>query len=160
MAAIKPSKAEIIERITQIVNDAGLPQGIEPVEVSFAGAGSQRLLRVYIDKPGGVTHGDCEAVSRHLSEVLDAEDLIPGQAYTLEVSSPGVERKLTKPSDFIRFTGQKIRVVLREPVQDRTLWDGLLSSFADGVITLEPAAGEPVQIHLEQVSRANLKFEW
>lgn len=161
MAATKPVKAEIIERVTQIVEHSGRPEGIEPVEVSFAGSGSQRLLRIYIDKPGGVTHGDCEAISRRVSDVLDAEDVIPGASYTLEVSSPGVERKLGKPADFVRYTGQKIRVVLREPVESRTLWDGVLTSFSeDHTITLTPAQGEPVQFQLDQVSRANLKFEW
>ena len=118
------------------------------------------MLRISIDKPGGVTHADCEFISRETGEVLDAEDWIPGGKYTLEVSSPGVERKLSKPKDFERFAGQKAKIVLREPVANQSRWEGTLAGFADGMILLEPAPGEVIQIPLSQVSKANLKFEW
>jgi ribosome maturation factor RimP len=92
--------------------------------------------------------------------ILDVEDVIPGSRYTLEVSSPGVERKLTKPREFERFIGQKVKVVLREPVENQRHWVGALTNFAEGIITLEPSPGRSVQFPLEQVERANLKFEW
>jgi ribosome maturation factor RimP len=112
------------------------------------------------DKPAGVTHADCEYMSHEVGTILDVEDVIPGGKYTLEVSSPGVERKLTRPRDFERFTGQKIKVVLRQPVEERRQWAGVLAGFTEGVITLEPAPGKTVRIPLEQVEKANLKFEW
>ena len=130
------------------------------MEVKWAGAGGSRLLRIYIDKPEGVTHADCEMISESVSNVLDAEDLVPGGRYTLEVSSPGIERKLSRPRDFERFTGQKIKVVLKEAVENRKVWDGKLASFAEGIITLQPDRGEPIQFRLELIERANLKFEW
>jgi ribosome maturation factor RimP len=99
-------------------------------------------------------------MSQQVGTILDVEDIIPGGKYTLEVSSPGVERKLSRPRDFERFTGQKIKVTLREPVAEKNHWMGLLSSFADGIITLEPAPGKTIQFPLEQVEKANLKFEW
>lgn len=157
-------KTELIEKVTQIVDRAGLRDGIEAVEVSLAGGGNNRLLRIYIDKPEGVTHADCERISQYVGAVLDAEDLIPGGSYTLEVSSPGVERKLIRPRDFERFTGKKVKISLRQPLPEvageRKLWEGTLAGFADGVITLQPAQGDPVRIPLDLVSRANLKFEW
>jgi ribosome maturation factor RimP len=103
-------------------------------------------------------------VSNYVSTVLDAEDLIPGGAYELQVSSPGVERKLSRPRDFERFTGKKVKVVLREPLDPGgggpKFWEGTIAAFRDGSIVLEPAKGDPVTIPLDRVERANLKFEW
>ncbi len=156
------AKQDIVDKITQIVERAGKPDGVEPVEVVWSGAGKQRLLRITIDKPGGVTHGDCEAISHYVGTVLDAEDVLPGGVgYRLEVSSPGVERKLTKPADYQRFAGQKIKAVLRQPVGGRTVLEGVLESISpDLAITIRPAGGEPIQVSLDAVTRANLKFEW
>ena len=107
-----------------------------------------------------VTLADCEFISQHVGTILDVEDVIPGAGYRLEVSSPGVERKLTKPREFERFVGQKVKVVLRQPVENQRHLTGTLKSFAAGVITLEPGPGKSVQFPLEQVEKANLKFEW
>ncbi len=154
-----------IDKVSEIVDRAGREDGIEAVEISWLGGGNNWLLRIYIDKLEGVTHGDCEMISHYVGTVLDAEDVIPdGVSYTLEVSSPGVERKLSKPKDFERFTGKKVKIVLREPLaaaeDKRTFWEGTLAGFKEGVITLQPAKGEPAAIPLERVERANLKFEW
>ena len=118
------------------------------------------MLRLYIDKPAGVSHADCELISQQVGTILDVEDVIPGGRYTLEVSSPGVERKLSRPRDFERFIGQKIKVVLREPVDDRRHWAGTLTAFADGVVTLEPSPEKTLQFPLHLLEKANLKFEW
>ena len=154
------NRESIETRVAEIVERVGTPGQIEPVEVQLLGGGKARLLRIYIDKPGGVTHADCELITHEVGDILDTEDVIPGGTYTLEVSSPGVERKLSKASDFQRFVGQKAKVVLREPVQNQKRWEGTLASFTDNVVTLQPAAGEPVEFPLDQVEKANLKFEW
>jgi ribosome maturation factor RimP len=112
------------------------------------------------ERPGGVTLADCEFISQNVGTILDVEDVIPGQRYTLEVSSPGVERKLTKPRDFERFVGQKVKVALRQPVENQRTWVGALASFAEGMITLEPSPGRSIRFPLDQVEKANLKFEW
>ncbi len=151
---------EFTDKVTEIVERAGRHDSIEAVEVQWLGAGRNRLLRIYIDKPGGVTHADCEMISQYVSTVLDTEDLVPGGSYTLEVSSPGVERKLTRPRDFERFVGQKIKVVLREPVESRKVWDGTLAAFDGSAITLAPEGHDPIGFPLSSVERANLKFEW
>ena len=90
---------------------------------------------------------------------MDVEDIVPGH-YTLEVSSPGVERKLLKPRDYERFQGKKARITLREPVEGRKNWEGTLAGFTEGVVTLETGPGNARQIPLEQIHKANLKFEW
>jgi len=155
-----PQKDAITETITQITDRVGRAQGIEPVEVEVLGGGKSRVVRIYIDKPQGVTHADCEFISQQVGTILDVEDVIPGGSYTLEVSSPGVERKLTKPTDFQRFVGQKAKVVLREPVENQKSWIGTLKAFEDNLITLEPTEGKSVQFSFDQVQKANLKFEW
>ena len=83
---------------------------------------------------------------------------MPGH-YTLEVTSPGVERKLLKPVDFERLTGKKARITLHEPVENQRNWEGTLAGYQDGLITLETAA-KTVSFRLDQVAKANLKFEW
>ena len=124
--------ASKIEEIAQRVAES---EGLELVEVEVLGGGNSRLVRIYIDKPAGVTHADCELVSHQVGTILDVEDVMPGGSYTLEVSSPGVERKLLKPQDFERFQGKKAKVTLREPVENQRHWEGTLAGFEDGVIS-------------------------
>jgi ribosome maturation factor RimP len=154
------ARTTVVDTVREIAERAGSSEGIEIVDVQLLGGGGTRVLRLFIDKPSGVTHADCEFMSEQVGTILDVEDVIPGGRYTLEVSSPGVERKLTKPSDFERFVGQKVKVVLRQPVAEQRHWAGVLKSFADGTLTLEPAPGKLVEIPFDQVEKANLKFEW
>lgn len=153
-------KSTILNKIQEIADRSAAREGLEVVELELLGGGNSRLLRIYIDKPGGVTHGDCELMSQQIGTVLDVEDVIPGGSYTLEVSSPGVERKLSRASDFERFAGQKAKVVLKEPVENQKHWEGVLRGIQDGVIAIEPREGQVVHVPLDQVRRANLKFDW
>jgi ribosome maturation factor RimP len=153
-------KAGLIQRLTELGEQAAQGSGIEVVEVDLRGAGKARLLRVYIDKPGGVTHGDCEFISQRLGELIDREDAVPGDSYTLEVSSPGVERKLSKPRDFERAVGQKVRLLVHEPVEGQLRWEGRLAGISGSLLMLEVEPSNLLQIPLEKVRKANLKFEW
>jgi ribosome maturation factor RimP len=153
-------RTAVTEKIQQIAERVGSSAGLEIVDVQLLGGGGSRLLRIFIDKPEGVSHADCEFISQQVGTILDVEDVVPGSHYTLEVSSPGVERKLTKAGEFERFVGQKVKVVLRQPVDNQRHWVGALKSFAEGIITLEPSPGRSVTFPLEQVEKANLKFEW
>ena len=150
-----------VQRIAEI---AAARVGLEIVDVELKGAGSNQLLRITIDKPGdrnsAVTHTDCETISREVGEALDAEDPISGP-YSLEVTSPGVERKLKKWQDWERFRGEKAKVVLKDPVGDLKHFDGVIARTADDrSVTIELAGGAEVTFAFEQVDRANLKFEW
>src|SRR5439155_1046964 len=107
----------VISKIEEIVQRVAQSEGIEVVEVELKGGGRNQLLRISIDKPEGVTHGDCELISQQVGTILDVEDVLTGH-YTLEVSSPGVERKLLKPKDFERFQGKKAKISLREPIDN------------------------------------------
>lgn len=150
----------VLDQVREIADRVGASKGIEIVDIELLGGGKGRVLRIFIDKPEGVTHADCETISQNVGTILDVEDVIPGAGYSLEVSSPGVERKLTRPRDFERFTGQKIKVVLREPVENQRRWEGVLKSFANGVISLETSNGKNLEFPLDRVEKANLKFEW
>jgi ribosome maturation factor RimP len=167
-------REDAISRITAIAEQAATPAGLEVVEVELKGSGRSHLLRIYIDKPEGVTHADCELVSREVSAALDLEDPIPG-TYELEVSSPGVERKLGKWQDWRRFEGKKVKVVLKEALPGGTpdladapalkYFDGVISRAADDstgarTVTVELPGGRQVTFPVEQVDHANLKFEW
>ena len=154
-----------IERVQQIAERVTASSGLELVEVEFRGGGKSRMLRLFIDKPGGVTHEDCANLSREVSTILDVEDVVPG-SYLLEVSSPGLDRKLSRPADFERFTGSRVKIMTRDPVNGNRHFDGRLQSFQDGRLTLEltapkkksQAAETPQQLELtlDNVEKANL----
>ena len=154
------SREAVASRIAEIAERVAASEGIEVVETQVLGGGKARLVRIFIDKPGGVSHADCERMSKDVGTILDVEDVVPGGSYTLEISSPGVERKLSRPRDFERFVGQKAKIVLREPLENSRHWQGILAGFSDGLVTLEPEAGKTIQFPLAQVEKANLKFEW
>ena len=152
-------RQEVVSKIEEIAQRVAASDGIEVVEVEFKGNGNNQLLRISIDKPAGVSHADCELVSQQVGTILDVEDVVPGH-YTLEVSSPGVERKLLKPNDYIRFQGKKAKIVLREPVEKQRHWEGILAGLDEGTVLLNVGADRVMRFPLSQVERANLKFEW
>lgn len=154
-----------IERIREIAERVAASSGLELVDVEFRGGGKARMLRIVIDKPGGVTHEDCATLSREVGTILDVEDVVPGSSYTLEVSSPGLDRKLTKAADYERFTGSRVRLVTREPVEGKHEFDGRLEKFNDGRLTLELPArkkqpASKVEIELGNVEKAHLVPEF
>jgi ribosome maturation factor RimP len=148
------------ERITAIAERAAAREGLEVWNVDVLGAGRSRLVRIFIDKPDGVTLADCELMSQQVGTVLDVEDIVPDQRYHLEVSSPGIERRLFKPEHFARFAGQKARIALREPFENQRRWEGVLAGVEEGMILLETANGASLRFSLDQIEKANLKFEW
>jgi ribosome maturation factor RimP len=153
-------RGAVVEKVEEIAERVGARAGIEIAGVELVGGGAGRVLRIFIDKPEGVSHADCEFISHNVGTILDVEDVVPGARYTLEVSSPGLERRISKPRDFERFTGKKLKVTLRQPIENQRHFTGALTEFKEGIITLEPSPGRSIQFPLEQVERANLKFEW
>jgi ribosome maturation factor RimP len=180
-----------IEKVREICDRVAGSLGLEIADIEFkGGAGKQgRLLRIFIDRPyvpgqqqqeeseasvNGVTLEDCANVSREVSTILDVEDVIPGAEYTLEVSSPGLDRKLSRVSDYQRFTGSMVKIMTREPVgvteksKGNRHWEGRLTKFEGNTMTLDVSAGrkkqkgqkqaaaELVEIELGNVEKANL----
>ena len=133
-------------------------EGLHLVDVELKGGNSNQLLRIFIDKAGGVSHADCALVSEQLSAMLDVEDIFPGR-YVLEVSSPGLDRKLTRPSDFTYFVGRRARVVLKEAMGDQKVLEGRLVGFADGRVRIDLGDHGLQEFDLANVRKAQLVVE-
>ncbi|MGH9683708.1 MAG: ribosome maturation factor RimP [Candidatus Acidiferrales bacterium] len=139
--------------------------GLEVFDVEWK-IGKQRLLRIYLDRlPGpsnpegaGVTHNDCQHVSEQVSVIFDVEDLVPGPSYILEVSSPGLDRKLIKPADYERFAGRLAKIWTNEPVENRNCLEGRLAGYADGAVRLNLNNRE-VSVPFAGIRKANLVVE-
>ena len=161
-----------LDKIREIAERVAQSSGLELVDLELQGGGKSRMLRAYIDKPGGVTHEDCATFSREVSTIFDVEDAVPGSSYLLEVSSPGLDRKLFKPEDYQRFTGSLVKLTTRDPVNGNQHFEGRLKALHDGRITLELVgrnkskkheaveAGTEVEIALANVEKANLVPEF
>jgi ribosome maturation factor RimP len=147
-----------LEKIREAAQRVAGSSGLDVVDVEWK-VGRQRFLRVILDKPGGVSHGDCEKVSHELGVILDVEELIPGPSgYVLEVSSPGLDRKLTQPAEFERFRGRRAKISLSQPVENLTFYEGRLAGYADGRVQLE-VNGRVVALPFEWIRKAQLVVE-
>jgi ribosome maturation factor RimP len=161
-----------LDKIQEIAERVAQSSGLEVVEIELLGGGKARTLRIFIDKPEGVTHEDCANFSREAGTIFDVEDAVPGATYTLEVSSPGLDRKLSKAADFERFTGSLVKLMTRDPINGNRHFEGRLKAFQDGRLSLEltgrkknkkqeaVAAGAAVEIELANVEKANLVPEF
>ncbi len=148
------------ERIRVLLEPILKSLGLDLWELAFQKQGPKWLLRVYIDREigGGVTLSDCEAVSRDLSAALDVEDIIK-HAYVLEVSSPGLDRALTKPEHFIRFTGRSVRIKTFQAIGKEKVFRGRLTGIVGSVVQIEVAEGVVHNIPLANIAQANLEVE-
>jgi ribosome maturation factor RimP len=154
-----------LEKVREAAERVAGSLGLEIFDVEWK-IGKQRLLRVYIDRlPGpqnpeelGIAHKDCERVSEQLSVILDVEDLIPGPSYVLEVSSPGLDRKLIKPTDYERFVGRLAKVWVTEPIENQNYFEGRLAGYADGIVKLKVRDRE-LAVPFSGIKKANLVVE-
>jgi ribosome maturation factor RimP len=154
-----------LDKIREAAERVAHSLGLEIFDVEWK-IGKQRLLRVYIDRlPGpqnpeglGVTHKDCERVSEQLSVILDVEDLVPGPSYVLELSSPGLDRKLMKPADYERFVGRLAKIWLNEPIEKQAYLEGRLAGYADGVVKVTVRDRE-LDVPYAAIKKANLVVE-
>jgi ribosome maturation factor RimP len=145
-------------RVREIARRAAEARGLELVHVEMAGGARAPVVRIFIDKPGGVTHEDCSEVSTHVGTVLDVEDFIP-DAYTLEVSSPGLERGLYNRGDFERFAGRLARIRTRGAVGGQRNFRGrILSVEGDDLLFDDKTTGR-VRVPLSEVAKANLEID-
>jgi ribosome maturation factor RimP len=156
-----------LDQVRAIAERVAASLGLEVVEVEMRGGGKSRMLRVFIDRQNGVTHEDCANLSREVSTILDVEDAMPGGSYLLEVSSPGLDRKLSRAADFERFQGSRVKLTTREPVNGNRHFEGKLERFESGRLTLNLAearrkfrpahdATQELEIDLANVEKANL----
>jgi len=147
-----------LEKIRAIAERVVTSEGLTLVDVELKGGRVNPLLRVYIDKPEGVSHAHCQLVSEQLSAILDVEDPFPA-SFVLEVSSPGLDRKLVKPRDFEYFAGRRARLVLREAIGQQKVVEGRLAGFEGGRVRMDLAEGGMAEFELANISKARLIVE-
>ena len=151
-------KAPITQSVTELIEPGLLAKGLELIDVEFKKEGKKWVLRIYIDREGGVTLEDCQKVSRLAGDLIEVEDVIE-PVYTLEVSSPGLNRVLKKEKDFLKYSGKKINVQCHAPMDGRKKFTGILTGFIDQSIHLE-VDGQQYTIPLSLVAKANLVIEF
>ena len=145
-------------RVREIARRTAEERGLELVHVEFAGGPRSPAVRVFIDKPGGVTHEDCSGVSTHVSTVLDVEDFI-SEAYTLEVSSPGLERGLYNREDFERFAGRLAKLKTRGAVGGQRNFRGRIVAVEGDEVVFDDKTTGRVRVPLSEVAKANLEID-
>ncbi|ACN13578.1 conserved hypothetical protein [Desulforapulum autotrophicum HRM2] len=144
----------IVTAIESIAEPLCIAEGFELVHVECVSDQGGMIVRIYLDKPGGITLDDCVHMTRHLGDIIDVE-LEEISAYRLEISSPGAKRPLKKLADFERFLGSRVKVEAVEPIGGRLKFTGILSKVQDGCVEVV-VNNEPVVFHFEQISKSRL----
>ena len=155
---MRVSRQQIETVVSQIAGEIAQTQGVEIVDVEYVKTGAGYYLRVFIDKPDGVGLDDCQRLSEVLSDRLDEVDPIPGP-YSLEVSSPGLDRPLKKPADFDRFAGKRVQIKTYAPIDGRKNWQGTLLGRVDDGIEVE-VDGARVALPIDAIAKARLVPEF
>ena len=150
--------ASIAERIEEIASRACIDHGLELVHAEIAGPDGKPIIRVFIDKPVGVTHQDCAEVSLHMGTILEVEDFIHSP-YTLEVSSPGLERGLYKRADYERFAGQAAKLKTRIAIGGQRNFRGRIIRVDGANVSFEDNTSGLVELPLEVIVKANLEID-
>ncbi len=145
----------IREEVINLVGPLLEESGMELVDVEYRPEHGRNTLRLYIDKPGGITLDDCSNVSRELGTILDVKDIIPA-SYDLEVSSPGIDRPLTREKDFKNFAGKMVKVQTKDPVSGRRNFHARLGGLKDGRVLLTDSDGHGWEIKISNIKRARL----
>jgi ribosome maturation factor RimP len=146
---------EVREEVRQLAQPLADDDGLELVDVELASLGRHRVIRVYLDKPGGVSVGDCSQFSRRLSDCLDMNQTVPG-SYLLEVSSPGLERALRTLEHVERFAGRRVALAVREPHDGRRNWEGVLLGPSEGRAGVRTDEGQEYWFDWAEVKSARL----
>jgi ribosome maturation factor RimP len=147
------------EAIAKVIERVAAREGLELVHWETLGPRNSFVLRIFIDKPGGVSHGDCEAVSNQVGTLLDVEDLIANR-YILEVSSPGIERGLYKRADYERFAGSRIKLRTFEPIDGQRNFRGKLLGLVADNISFDADGRGQLEIPFEQIAKANIEYQF
>lgn len=157
------SQESVVEKVNRIASSLAESLGLELVEVEYRRVGRSMTLRLFIDKQGGINLDDCSGFSHEFSQLLDVEDCIK-EHYTLEVSSPGLDRPLKRPEDFVRYAGRLVKAKTFELVPDvegnkRKTFLGDLIGLEDGLVSIRLKEGQLAELPLEKIAKINLEFE-
>jgi ribosome maturation factor RimP len=148
---------DIVKAVENILDPLLSEKDLELVDLEYLSAGRGKILRIYIDKSGGVTLGDCENVSKELSALLDVHNVIP-YTYTLEVSSPGLTRPLKRPRDFERSKGKNIKIKTKTDINEKRVFRGRLVDYIDETVSVQTEEGF-YTIPLDYISEAKLVLD-
>jgi ribosome maturation factor RimP len=151
-------RQEIADQVAAMATPIGTRMGLEVVDVELVGEGRHQVLRVLVDRDGGVSVDECARLSEALSRELDLYDL-PLGTYTLEVASPGLDRALRKPAEFVRFSGRTVAVTAYAPVEGQRRFRGRLLGLVDGRVALRLEDGREVRLGLDEIAQAKLVVE-
>jgi ribosome maturation factor RimP len=146
------------ERVRAIAEQVTIDHGVELVHAEVAGPDNKPIVRIFIDKPTGVTHEDCSEVSFHIGTILDVEDFIHS-SYTLEVSSPGLERGLYKPADYERFAGNAAKMKTRQAIDGQRNFRGRLLGVDGRDVLFEDRTSGRVRVPMDSIVKANLEVD-
>lgn len=152
------ASSSVEDRVRTIAERIAIENGLELVHAEVAGPDNKPIVRVFIDKPNGVTHQDCSEVSLHLGTILDVEDFIHS-SYTLEVSSPGIERGLYKHQDYERFAGSSAKMRTRKPINGQRNFRGRLLGTDGTDVLFEDRTSGRVTIPFDAIAKANLEMD-
>jgi ribosome maturation factor RimP len=160
------AQLDVVEQVREVAARVAATHGLDVFDVQYRREAAGMVLRVQIDRPGAgataeesVSVDDCARISRDLSAVLDVEDIVP-TAYTLEVSSPGLDRPLRGADDYRRFVGRRAKLVMREAVDGQTFFKGRLAGLEDHHVLIETDQGRRHRVPLGVITRANLEVEF
>ncbi|MBI5893126.1 MAG: ribosome maturation factor RimP [Deltaproteobacteria bacterium] len=148
---------DIISSIKELAAPILADNNIELVDIEYKVEMGRRVLRFFIDKEGGITLGDCERVSREVSAILDVKDIMP-HSYSLEVSSPGIDRPLTKKDDFIRYKNKKARIKTKTPIQGRRNFSIVIEGVKDEDVVVRDSENRILEIPIENIEKARLEI--
>jgi ribosome maturation factor RimP len=146
---------QVVSRLKEVLLPALNSFGVEMVDLRYRLENRGWVLRLFIDKEGGITLEDCQRVSEQVGDLLDVEDLI-GHGYRLEVSSPGLDRPLTREGDFVRFTGKRARISSREPISNQRNFQGKILGVQDHQVLIEEDKGVKIAIPFPAILKARL----
>ena len=150
--------SKIDDRVLEISDELAEKMSFSVVAVEFKKEGQEKILRVYIDKDGGVDLDDCEKFSRSLEEILDEEDFIE-EAYSLEVSSPGLDRQLKKEREILHYIGREVEVKLYKEQDGLKEFSGILKDFEEKIASIE-VSGEVIKVNPKDAAFIKLYFEF
>ena len=151
------TKVPVSQAVVSLIEPILMAEELELVDVEYKKEGKSWVLRIFIDKEGGVTIADCQKVSRLTGDIIDVEETIT-TTYSLEVSSPGLNRVLKREEDFLKFKGRQIYLHSLSPIDNRKKFNGILTDFKDQTVFIE-VDGEVLGIPLRHVGKANLVIE-
>lgn len=146
----------ITEKIEQIILPLLNDENMELVDIQFVSESGKRVLRIFLDKNGGIKLSDCEVMSDKIGSLLDKEDIIQG-SYVLEISSPGLDRILKKEKDFVRFIGHKARITVFSPINKQRNFIGIIKGYDAGKVLLQNSDGGITVIELKNIAKARLE---